>query len=159
MQELHMASDYALWAINVTAQTLGRGMSTLLVQERHYSWLNLTWVAEKVLFSPISLFGYTVEDFAQQLSTVKKQTEAIKHILPRCKSASTSGPQRQQALLACRWGPPSVKAAPTPPGPAARPKQWSSRRKVALPAHQQAIKNPRKALKRTWDVWPRDVLN
>lgn len=42
MQELHMATDYALWAINVTPQALGRGMSTLLVQERCDLWLNLT---------------------------------------------------------------------------------------------------------------------
>ncbi|XP_050958021.1 uncharacterized protein LOC127159160 [Labeo rohita] len=36
----------------------------------------------------------TVEDFAQQFSAVQNQTEAIKHILPRCESsaASTSAP-------------------------------------------------------------------
>lgn len=43
--------------------------------------------AEKVRFlnTPIAqggLFGDTVEVFVQQFSAVKKQTEAIKHILP-----------------------------------------------------------------------------
>ncbi|KAI2668377.1 ORF V: Enzymatic polyprotein [Labeo rohita] len=37
-----------------------------------------------------SLFGDTVEDFAQQFSAVQKQTEAIKHILPRRDIPSTS---------------------------------------------------------------------
>lgn len=60
-------------------------------------WLNLMGMpdAEKVRFLDItisqgSLFSNTVEDFAQQFSTVKKQTGAIKHILPRRGSASTS---------------------------------------------------------------------
>lgn len=103
MQELHLATDYALLATKVTVQALGLAMSTLVVQERHL-WLNLTEIriAEKAhfLYAPISqggLFSDTVVDFAQQFLTVKKQTEAIKHILPRSGSASNSGPQRQQA--------------------------------------------------------------
>lgn len=62
--------------------TMGRAISTLVVQESHL-WLNLTGMrdAKKVRFldAPISqggLFGDTVKDFAQQFSIVKKQTEA-----------------------------------------------------------------------------------
>ncbi|KAL1267921.1 hypothetical protein QQF64_033284 [Cirrhinus molitorella] len=68
-------------------------MSTLVVQERHL-WLNMAQMADadkaRFLDAPIShvgLFGDTVEDFAQQFSAVQKQTEAIKHILPRRESS------------------------------------------------------------------------
>ncbi|KAI2661120.1 ORF V: Enzymatic polyprotein [Labeo rohita] len=102
VQELRSATDYALRATKVTAQALGRAMSTMVVQERHL-WLNLAEMrdAEKVRFldAPISqagLFGETVEEFALQFSTVKKQTEAIKHILPRRVASSSPAPSRQQ---------------------------------------------------------------
>ncbi len=35
LQELCLATDYALWVTKVTAQALGRAMSTLVVQECH----------------------------------------------------------------------------------------------------------------------------
>ncbi len=64
-------------------------MATLVVQERHL-WLNLADMRETdkycFLDSPISqagLFDDTVESFAQQFSAAQKQTEAIKHTLPR----------------------------------------------------------------------------
>ncbi len=40
MQELHSATDFALRATKVTARSLGKPMSTMVVQER-YLWLNL----------------------------------------------------------------------------------------------------------------------
>ncbi|KAL0163565.1 hypothetical protein M9458_039318, partial [Cirrhinus mrigala] len=71
LQKLCSATDYALRATKVTAQALGKAMSTMVVQERHL-WLNLAEMqdAEKVRFldAPISqagLFSETVEDFAQ----------------------------------------------------------------------------------------------
>ncbi|KAL0199155.1 hypothetical protein M9458_007695, partial [Cirrhinus mrigala] len=89
LHELRSATDYTLRATKVTTQALGRAMSTMVIQE-HHLWLNLAEMrdAEKVRFldAPISqagLFGETVEEFAQQFSTVKQQMEAIKHILPR----------------------------------------------------------------------------
>ncbi|KAL0147132.1 hypothetical protein M9458_057656 [Cirrhinus mrigala] len=89
MQELRSATDFALRATKVTARALGQVMSTMVVQERHL-WLNLAQMSDvdKVRFldasvSQVGLFGDTVEDFAQQFSAVQKQTEAIKHILPR----------------------------------------------------------------------------
>ncbi|KAL0190022.1 hypothetical protein M9458_017121, partial [Cirrhinus mrigala] len=59
----------------------------------------LQWLmgdADKVHFlhTPISqtgLFGDTLEDFAQQFSAVQKQTEAIKHNLPRHESTKPPG--------------------------------------------------------------------
>ncbi|RXN13020.1 translation initiation factor IF-2-like protein [Labeo rohita] len=96
LQELRAATDFALRATKVTARSLGQVMSTVVVQERHL-WLTLAQMADadkaRFLDAPISqggLFGDTVEDFAQQFSAVQKQTEAIKHILPRCDSATTT---------------------------------------------------------------------
>ncbi len=86
LHELRAATDLALRATKVTAQSLGRAMSTLVVQERHL-WLCLTDMKEqeKVQFlnAPVSqtgLFGDAVESCAQQFSAAQKQTEAIKHI-------------------------------------------------------------------------------
>ncbi len=91
LHELRAATDLALWATKVTAQSLGRAMSTLVVQERHL-WLCLTDMKEqeKVQFlnAPVSqtgLFGDAVESCPQQFSAAQKQTEAIKHIMRRRK--------------------------------------------------------------------------
>ncbi len=40
MQELCTATDFALGATKVTVRSLGKAMSTMMVQERHL-WLNL----------------------------------------------------------------------------------------------------------------------
>ncbi|KAL0160988.1 hypothetical protein M9458_044713, partial [Cirrhinus mrigala] len=58
------------------------------------------------------LFGDTVEDFAQQFLVVQKQTESIKHILPRRDIPTTSaGPP---PLPAHRRGPPPAAAKKQP---------------------------------------------
>ncbi len=88
MQELRTATDFALRATKVTARSLGKAMSTMVVQERHL-WLNLVEMKDvdkaRFLDAPISqagLFGDTVEGFAQQFSAVQQQTEAIQHTCP-----------------------------------------------------------------------------
>ncbi|KAI2668407.1 ORF V: Enzymatic polyprotein [Labeo rohita] len=113
MEELHAATDFALRATKVTARSLGQVMSTIVVQERHL-WLTLAQMADvnksRFLYAPISqggLFGDTVEDFAQQFSAVQKQTEAIKHILPRRNIPTTSAgppppPARRRGRLSPR---------------------------------------------------------
>ncbi len=72
LPELRAATDLALRAMKVTAQSLGHAMTTLVVQERHL-WLCLTDMKEqeKVQFlnAPVSqtgLFGDVVESCAQQ---------------------------------------------------------------------------------------------
>ncbi len=104
----------------MTAQTLGRAMSTLVVWER-YLWLCLTDMEqEKVLFlnAPVSqtgLFGDAVESFVQQFSAAQRQTEAIRHIMRRRKPAvsypaAAPQPARRRrrppaaALAALVWG-------------------------------------------------------
>ncbi len=88
MQELRTATDFALRATKVTARSLGKAMSTRVVQERHL-WLNLVEMKDvdkaRFLDAPISqagLFGDTIEGFAQQFSAVQQQTEAIQHTFP-----------------------------------------------------------------------------
>ncbi len=88
MQELRTETDFALRVKKVTARSLWKAMSTMVVQERHL-WLNLAEMKDvdkaRFLDAPISqagLFGDTVEGFAQQFSTVQQQTEAVQHILP-----------------------------------------------------------------------------
>lgn len=75
MQELHLATDLALRAMNVTA--LSQAMSTLVVQERHLL-LNIVEMreAKKVPFlyatsSQAGLFGDIMENFAQQFLALK----------------------------------------------------------------------------------------
>ncbi len=89
MQELCTATDFTLRATKVTARSLWKAMSTLVVQKRHL-WLNLAEMKDvdkaRFLDVPISqagLFGDTVKGFAQQFSAVQKQTEVIQYILPR----------------------------------------------------------------------------
>ncbi len=105
LHELRAATDLVLRATKVTAHSLSRAMSTLVVQERHL-WLCLADMKEqdKVQFlnSPMSqtgLFRNPVESFAQQFSAAQKQTEAIKHIMRRRKpAASTLAAAPQPAL-------------------------------------------------------------
>ncbi|KAL0157927.1 hypothetical protein M9458_046003, partial [Cirrhinus mrigala] len=109
LYELRSATDYALRATKVTAQALGRAMSTMVVQERHL-WLNLK---ARFLDAPISqtgLFGETVEEFAQQFSTVKQQTEAIKHILPLRAASAAQLSRRSNLRLQTR---PTVQHSPS----------------------------------------------
>ncbi|KAL0152613.1 hypothetical protein M9458_052336 [Cirrhinus mrigala] len=121
MQELRTATDFALRATKVTAWSLGQVMSTTVVQERHL-WLNLAQVADadKVCFlnapvSQVGLFGDTVEDFAQQFSAVQKQTETIKHILPRRESIKPPAPKPSSARRRGRPPAASTSAPPLPP--------------------------------------------
>ncbi len=105
LHELRAATDLALRATKVTAQSLGRAMSTLVVQERHL-WLCLTDMKEqeKVQFlnAPVSqtgLFGDAVESCAQQFLAAQKQTEAIKHSMCRRKPAAASTPLQMMPAM------------------------------------------------------------
>ncbi len=155
MQELRTATDFALRATKVTARSLGKAMSTMVVQERHL-WLNLAEMKDvdkaHFLDAPISqggLFGNTVEGFAQQFSAVQQQTEAIQHILPRRDAPSTAAPgARPQS--ACRRGrpPASSRAAPPQAESTHRPVRRASRRRAAPPTSQPGPKSSRESTKR-----------
>ncbi|XP_051564714.1 uncharacterized protein LOC127447139 [Myxocyprinus asiaticus] len=156
MQELCLATEAMTEAMKVTARSLGQAMSTLVVQE-HHLWLNLVEMGEadkaRFLDAPISqvgLFGDAVEDFAQQFSMVKKQTEASQHILP------WHG-LRPHTLSACHQGCPPTATTPAPPQPApvARLRRGALRRKQTPSVSRPAAKNLRKASKHPRDGRPR----
>ncbi len=97
MQELRTATDFAQRAMKVTARSLRKAMSTMVVQERNL-WLNLAEMKDvdksRFLDAPVSqagLFGDTVKGFAQQFSAVQQQTEAIQHILRDAPSTAAPG--------------------------------------------------------------------
>ncbi len=164
MQELRTATDFALRATKVMARSLGKAMSTMVVQERHL-WLNLAEMKDvdkaRFLDAPISqggLFGDTVEGFAQQFSAVQQQTEAIQHILPWRDAPSTAAPGARPQSARCRGRPPaSSRAAPPQAESTHRPARRASRRRAAPPASQPGPKSSRKSTKRPWRGQPGDV--
>ncbi len=155
MQELRTATDFALRATKVTARSLGKAKSTMVVQERHL-WLNLAEMKDvdkaRFLDAPISqggLFGDTVKGFAQQFSAVQQQTEAIQHILPRRDAPSTAAPGARPQSARRRGRPPaSSRAAPPQAESTHRPVRRASRRRAAPPASQPGPKSSRKSTKR-----------
>ncbi len=110
--ELCSATDLALWATEVTAWSLGKVMSTLVVQERHlFLSLAETSDVDKELFlnasvSQAGLFSDTVEDCAQQFLAIQKQTMAIQHILHildgPCLSAGLSALRTSVTACCCQ---------------------------------------------------------
>ncbi len=164
LQELRTATDLALRATKVTARALGQTMSTLVVQERHL-WLTLADMREadkhRFLDSPISqagLFGDAVEDFAQQFSAAQKQTEAIRHILPRRSAAVSTPPPAAAPPSARRRRRPPAASTSAPARPQQQPSQrlqhGAGRRKAAQPASAPAKPVKRQGRRRPWDGRP-----
>ncbi len=140
-QELCSATGLALRATEVTAQSLGKAMSTLVVQERH-RWLSLAERSDidkarflDALVSQAGLFDDTVEDCVQQFSAVQKQTKAIQHILPRREAPSATTPPQGKPQSARRRGRPPVSSRAAPPRGelSPRPAFRASRRSAAPP--------------------------
>ncbi len=147
LSELRTATDLPLRATKVTARSLGRAMSTMVVQERHL-WLCLADMKEvdkaRFLNAPVSqngLFGDAVENFAQQFSAAQKQTEAIRHILPRRAAAASTRPRSRAADAAA-----SCQAAPW-----SRPQGSRPARPGPSQTRRQASKQA--ALRRTTQGW------
>ncbi len=167
MQELRTATDFALRATKVTARSLGKAMSTMVVQERHL-WLNLAEMKDvdkaRFLDAPISqggLFGDTVEGFAQQFSAVQQQTEAIQHILPRRDAPSTAAPGARPQSARRRGRPPASSRAAAPQAESThRPVRRASRRRAApprVPARPQVVQEVdeaalTRATRRCWSL-------
>ena len=157
LKELRTATDLALRATKVTASSLGRAMSTLVVQERHL-WLCLADMRDidKVRFlnAPVSqtgLFGDAVESFAQQFSAAQKQTEAIRHILPRRAAAASTRPPAAAPQPARRRGraPASAPApAPQPQQPPAKQRRGAGRGRAAPPVQAPAKPGGKRKSKR-----------
>ncbi len=82
LRELRTAPDLAPRATKVMARSLGRAMSTLVVQERHL-WLCLVDIGTPTKSVPqgsciqTGLFGDAAGNLAQQFPAAQEQTEAI----------------------------------------------------------------------------------
>ncbi len=158
------ATDFALQATKVTVRSLGKVMSTMVVQE-HHLWLNLAEIKDfdkaRFLDAPISqagLFSDTVKGFAQQFTAVQQQTEAIQHILPRCDAPNNAAPGSRPQSTRRRGRPPaSSRAAPPQAESTSRPAHRASRRRAAPPTSQPGSKSYRKSTKRPWSRQPGDV--
>ncbi len=157
LKELRTATDLALRATKVTARSLGRAMSTMVVQERHL-WLCLADMREsdkmRFLNAPVSqtgLFGDAVENFAQQFSAAQKQTEAIMHILPRrAAAASTRPPVAEPQSTRRRGRPPAAAPAPAQQSqqPPAKQRRGAGRRAAAPPVQAPAKPGGKRKSKR-----------
>ncbi len=157
LSELRTATDLALRATKVTARSLGRAMSTMVVQERHL-WLCLADMKEvdkaRFLNAPVSqtgLFGDAVENFAQQFSAAQKQTEAIRHILPRrAAAASTRPPAAVPRSTRRRGRPPAAAPAPAQQTqqPPAKQRRGAGRRAAAPPVQAPAKPGGKRQRKR-----------
>ncbi len=153
LSELRTATDLAL-----------RAMSTMVVQERHL-WLCLADIKEadkaRFLNAPVSqtgLFGDEVENSAQQFSAAQKQTEAIRHILPRrAAAASTRPPVAVPRSTRRRGRPPAAAPAPAQQmqQPPAKQHRGADRRAAAPPVQAPAKPGGKRRSKRPWDGRPR----
>ncbi len=137
MQELCTATNFALRATKVTARSLGKAMSTMVVQERHLVEMK---DVDKARF---------LEGFAQQFSVVQQQTEVIQHILPRRDAPTTAAPgTRAQSARRCGRLPASSRVTPPQAESTHRPARRASRRRAAPLASQPGPKSSRKSTKR-----------
>ncbi len=112
-QELRSATDLALWAMEVTVQSLGKAMSTLVVQERHL-WLSLAEQAKSTEYAFSTLSPPTLDCSATQSRSlaVIGCTEAdrgiqhiLYHMIHSCVRRLLSSWQRMQSSrsLQPRW--------------------------------------------------------
>lgn len=89
LNEVRVTTDYILRASRCAALSLGRGMASTVVAQRHL-WLTLSDVPDRdravYLDAPVSaagLFGHSLEAIQARFDLRKKQTEALRDIIPR----------------------------------------------------------------------------
>ncbi len=122
MQELRTATDFALRATKVMARSLGKAMSTMVVQERHL-WLNLVEMKDvdkaRFLDAPISqagLFGDTVEGFFPAVLGGTAADRGDPAHLPRRDAPSSAAPGVRPQSAPSPWAPSCVLQNSSAPG-------------------------------------------
>ncbi len=153
LHELRVATDLALRATKVTAQSLGRAMSTLVIQERHL-WLCLADMKEqeKVQFlnAPVSqtgLFGDAVESLP---SSSRQHRSRLRRSDTSCAGGNLLLPPRlQPSACSSPWAPPAAAFAPTlPQQPFTRQRRGAGRRQDAQPVQAPAKPGGKRKCKR-----------
>ena len=89
LNEARVATDYVLRMSRCAALSLGRGMASTVVAQRHL-WLTLSDLPDRdravYLDEPVSaegLFGQSLNAIQTKFELRKKQTEALSSIIPR----------------------------------------------------------------------------
>lgn len=89
LNEIRVATDHSLRMSRCAALSLGRGMGTTVVAQRHL-WLTLTDMPDRdrasYLDEPVSpegLFGQSLDAMQTSFDLRKKQAEALQNVLPR----------------------------------------------------------------------------
>ncbi|XP_025756432.1 uncharacterized protein LOC112842962 [Oreochromis niloticus] len=137
LNEVRVATDYILRASRCAALSLGRGMASTVVAQRHL-WLTLSDVPDRdravYLDAPVSaagLFGHSLEAIQARFDLRKKQTEALRDIIPRRQPKPAASSHRPAAPLPTgkRPAPTAEVGAPParahPPARAPRQSAWS----------------------------------
>ncbi|XP_027901587.1 uncharacterized protein LOC114162038 [Xiphophorus couchianus] len=96
LNEIRITADYILRTSRCAALSLGRGMASTVVAQRHL-WLTLSDVPDRdraiYLDEPVStdgLFGQSLDAIQAKFELKKKQTEALRCIIPRRDARSRS---------------------------------------------------------------------
>lgn len=138
LKEVRITTDHILRVSRCAALSLGRGMASTVVAQRHL-WLTLSDVPDRdravYLDEPVSadgLFGQSLDAIQAKFELRKKQTEALSSIIPR-----RDAKPKQPATMHKPAPPPppkrsamSVWSGPQPmkqhvPGQNPRPSAWS----------------------------------
>ncbi|XP_051550753.1 adhesion G-protein coupled receptor G7-like [Myxocyprinus asiaticus] len=103
LKELRTTTDLALRATKATIQAIGKAMSNLVVLDQHI-WQTLTEMCN-------GLFSNAVEGFSESFIMAQKQSQQIKHFLPK-RSSTSPFPVRSKSNSGQR---PAKNPSLTPP--------------------------------------------
>ncbi|XP_013874757.1 uncharacterized protein LOC106525168 [Austrofundulus limnaeus] len=123
LNEIRLTADYILRASHSVALSLGRGMASTMVAQRHL-WLTLSDIPDRdratYLDEPVmaaGLFGQSLEVIQAKFELRKKQAEALRCIIPRRDSRPKTSTQKPATQ------PPPVKRTVLPGSLGTQPPQ------------------------------------
>ncbi len=139
LNEVWVATDYILRMSHCAALSLGRGLASTVVAQRHL-WLTLSDTPERdravYLDEPVfaeGLFGQSLDAIQAKFEIRKKQTETLHSIIPRCDTrprlassvckTAVPPPPHKRATPPASLGPQPTK--PQPPTQTPRPSAWN----------------------------------
>ncbi len=145
--------DHCVFTGSCDIHACDPGMQSMAVSGRHEGYWQDS--VSEFLCVPDRAFWWRGREFAQHFSAAQKQTEVIKHILPRWATASTWLPAAE-SQSAHRWGLSAV-SAPAPAlqqHPPAKQRRGASCRQAAQPVQAPAKPGHKRKGKRPWDDDP-----
>ncbi|XP_013888234.1 uncharacterized protein LOC106535711 [Austrofundulus limnaeus] len=153
LNEIRLTADYILRASRGVALSLGRGMASTVVAQRHL-WLTLSDVPDRdratYLDEPVmaaGLFGQSLDVIQAKFELRKKQAEALRCIIPRRDSkpkTSTQKPAAQPPPAKRTVLPGSLGSQPPQPHHHGQPPRQSAWSKGPPPPGAQKGATPRR---------------